>query len=464
MDPNPQDLTSILSVEDAKNWVGIPPELWTGFTEVTGPLPLVRDIAMITATEWANAIDATVITSVGTAGSDGTPTTTSLAIRVSEKGRLRGLRRVARLMFGLDPSELPTPALANSALGAVAANGPDPCRTEVAAVLDQTTKSRIIPLPKRAVSKMFDEYKLLYGAYPDRESEPTYDLICAMDTVLKELRPPYGDLAIIRPHGRDWQRKLTFMGTILGSSGEIVRKELSGPPSFKEWWRSWKVYKALLLLLKVATSAALDAYAEHIRELSEEAPWDLVYAADVLMRLEEFECIRRDLEERRGKLSTIAVSIADALVPFDATMPWNSVFLYSTSSPEGRAFWVKHVTNQVLFVTTHASSRQVTTAERPQPKNERAPHTSPPPGDREVPWMKKPRVESSTPACTKYNSADGCTTNEADCPHSLGHYCAFCKIPGHATIACYSAHPELRKAGSFQQQGKGGNKQRGTAK
>jgi hypothetical protein len=130
MDPSPQDLTAIHTVEDAKNWVGISPELWTGFSDAIGHISLVRDIATVPAIDWEIAINATVISSAGTAGSDGTPTTTSLAIRGADKGRLIVLRRVARLVFGLDPSEAPTQALASSAPGAVAAIVPDPSRTE----------------------------------------------------------------------------------------------------------------------------------------------------------------------------------------------------------------------------------------------------------------------------------------------------------------------------------------------
>jgi hypothetical protein len=300
------------------------------------------------------------------------------------------------LVFGLDPSELPSPSLASSAPGAVAANVPDPSRTEVAAVLDQTTKSRIIPLSQARSFEQVRGVQTSVWGISGRESEPIFDPICAMDTLLKELRPPYGDLAIIRPHGRDWQRKLTFMGTILGSSG--------GKSSGKNF-QDRRLSKSGGALGRCTKSCCyywrwrLPPPSTRMRNTLEDFP----------KRLEEFECIRRDLEAKRGKLSSVAVGIADALVPFDATRPWNSVFLYSVTSPEARAFWDEHVTKQAFLSATHSSTRQVTTAEKPHPKTERKPHTPPTPGDREVPWIKKTRVALSMPACAKYNSAKGCT-------------------------------------------------------
>ena len=53
------------------------------------------------------------------------------------------------------------------------------------------------------------------------------------------------------------------------TTGEWKRTEQPGPPGFQDWWRSWRVYRTALLLLKACSPEPLDLYAEFIRGLTE---------------------------------------------------------------------------------------------------------------------------------------------------------------------------------------------------
>lgn len=82
------------------------------------------------------------------------------------------------------------------------------------------------------------------------------------------------------------------------SMGEWQRKEMPGPPDYEAWSEIFRCVRTTFLLLETLTAERMDAYAEHIRQLSARFGrmcWDLVYTADVHMRSEQFERIRRKL-------------------------------------------------------------------------------------------------------------------------------------------------------------------------
>ena len=77
--------------------------------------------------------------------------------------------------------------------------------------------------------------------------------------------------------------------------GSRQRKELPGPPSFVCWWASFGVYRTTLLLLDVAPPEILDNFGGMVWSLSflYDDAWFVVYNADVRMRSEPFERLRR---------------------------------------------------------------------------------------------------------------------------------------------------------------------------
>ena len=90
-------------------------------------------------------------------------------------------------------------------------------------------------------------------------------------------------------------------------------------PTFEFWLASYRVYRCIVLLIDMAGPEVLDKYGELIRSfVSTYTPecWFLVYLADVRMRSEHFERLRRFAE--RGEQPPSGVVYA--------ARPWNAVF------------------------------------------------------------------------------------------------------------------------------------------
>lgn len=117
-----------------------------------------------------------------------------------------------------------------------------------------------------------------------------------MHHLIQSKANPYIDFAIFGPNGLRLLRKLTFSSISLNSQGEWQRKEVPGPPDFESWFQIFRCVRTTLLLLESASAERMDAYAEHIRQLTlrfgSECCDILVYTADVHMRSEQFERIR----------------------------------------------------------------------------------------------------------------------------------------------------------------------------
>ena len=112
------------------------------------------------------------------------------------------------------------------------------------------------------------------------------------------------------------------------------------------------VYRTALVLLDIVPPEPLVAYAEHIRNLSSEfgpSCWFLIYQADVRMRSEEFERIRRRYLAENEKAT--------------AKETWSYVVSKAVGSEDGKSntFWQSEVKDKCMLYTTRTrSARQLT--------------------------------------------------------------------------------------------------------
>ena len=260
-----------------------------------------------------------------------------------QNGRLERLRRAARVRAGYAPGDprrptAPEPASAAPGGAALQAGGPpqrDPTEgpsghraggraVKLSSVLDQTLDAPLVPIPPADVRALFASYRAKRGAYPAADIEPTHDQLAALRQVVAADAPPYADFAVFGPHGRRLLQRLAFTSFVYNPDGSWQRRELPGPPTFEAWWSSWRVLRTALLLLDVVDPEHLDNYGEHVRALNlryRQEAWFIVYTADVRMRSEHFERLRRVLEERFTAAGQSAASSG-----FDPKRPWNAVF------------------------------------------------------------------------------------------------------------------------------------------
>ena len=124
-----------------------------------------------------------------------------------------------------------------------------------------------------------------------------------------------------------------------------MTRELSGPPTFDDWRRSWRVYRFSFVVLGAASTARLDRYFERVQQLYADYGslggqnlWWVVCLADVRMRSERFERLRRALDDELESLTKLGRA-AEARI--DVRRPWDSVFLAAAEDDAWRDGAVK---------------------------------------------------------------------------------------------------------------------------
>ena len=137
------------------------------------------------------------------------------------------------------------------------------------------------------------------------------------------------------------------------------------------------VLKTTLLLLGACSPEPLDLYGEHIRSLRERLGGEvsfLIYQADVRMRSEEFERIRRRLQA-----GYCASDSASGPTRCDSARPWNAAPLEAVGSGSAHTatFWNTEVRDPAcLFLTRLRAQPQLTrdnTAQGTRPRVRQAP-------------------------------------------------------------------------------------------
>jgi hypothetical protein len=330
------------------------------------------------------------------------------------------------------------------------------------------------------------------GEDPQEDQEATGDQLASLDFRLRQGSTPFVDFAVWRPYGARLGRLLKFSAFLPLASGGFQTKEINGPASFDDWLKSWRVFAFAMTVLKAATRSKLEKYEARIARLNEQYPayWWVIGVADIRMRSEHLERIRRKLQrEATAGMTPLGTSA------FDADMPWDAAF---REAARDEPFWYENVDKKALmFATQLRSSKQLndegigsvveaganTSSSRLQPKRGRSPvSVSPDPGrlskrarqranirktkatgkepeqrpalprdsSRRAPGGKgkngkggnrngkgdgrKSMDSSGSQLCWPWNHrANGC---EASCPAMRAHACEWCLSTSHRSIAC----------------------------
>lgn len=330
IDPTPEELATIVSRAKAVEWGGLGSNAWSGSANDLGGPNVIREITMLPATAWEKMLDTKdlVISADGPTATNFTP---------MDKSRLISLRRVCRLRCGLAPGEAVIPPPADFTLVPSSSNSPvapavgSGQSLSLDIFVDQTLKIPLVQFLALEVRKMSVDYENTNGASPSDDTEPTSFQLSALAQLFAMDLPPYVDYALWGPHGRRLLHRLTFVAMVPLGDGTSQREERAGPASFDLWWGCHRVYRAGAMLLTKVSAGPMDAYANIIRKLQAMYPWYIVYTADVRMRSERFEKIRRRLESAH----------AAGLCPkFDTNAPWDLAFIEAAA---GKDLWDDNV-------------------------------------------------------------------------------------------------------------------------
>ena len=215
--------------------------------------------------------------------------------------------------------------------------------------VDSALDTEIIVLTKPHLEKLFAAYRTARGEFPSEEIEPTEEQISAVHQLISTGGPPtstFPSLALTadgssansrlflttitppREHGNVWSSPAHLTSRAGGDSGWC-----SSARSFCWGFKPER----------------LDLYGEHLRSfVTKYGPdrWFLVYQADIRMRSEHFERIRRKLQIDfdAGKPDDFG---------FNPKSPWDAVF---AAAVKDRDFWDSEIRDKALLYLTKVST------------------------------------------------------------------------------------------------------------
>ena len=362
IDPTVEDLGKITTIDNAFQWLntGEAARLALLGEIGGGATPALRDIVYIKSVDWETALCNIVVK---------VPDAPSRAPTAIEYGHFAMLRRIARLRCGLTAVEasITAPVVGGSEPGQVALlsqppSAPGTISTEpkikLALVLDPSLDSELVRLPQTVFRAMFTRYIAVRGAEPSEDIEPTHEQVSALHQVINNDLVPYADFSIWSPHGRRMVGKLAYCAYTFQPDGTWHKRELPGPPSWDHWWASYRVLRTAFLLLEVADPEILDNYGELIRSFVTTygaRAWFIVYNADIRMRSEHFDRIRRR-KEREHEAAVVA------LIPstYDPAKPWKAVFAAALTEDN---WWQDNLHRPALLFLTQQRSAAETVAD-----------------------------------------------------------------------------------------------------
>ena len=444
MDPTTEELENIASFDDAMDWSGVEGVLRTQLAAVMGGLRKVREVALITRTSWDNAVASLRIPLPPDPAAPDVERNRPL--QPVEEARIESLRRVCFLRIGKEPDlpgqtgptapqagtmPFPTPGGTNASSSGIPATSPTK-KLRLSAILDPTLEADIIPLSTAELGDMYTSYRERFGDFPSPECDPTSDQVAAVKQVLASGSPPFACFTTFGPHGQRLLRRQTFTGWQLNvATGEWAKREQPGPSNFHAWYKCWRVYRTVMLLLEACPAERLDNYAEAIRgyvtQYGDET-WFLISKAETLMRSEHLDRLRRQLRNNPE-------------FGFTEASPWGACYALAIKDHE---FWTRELhTPATLWLARN--KREMPTKEEPgqssappkRQKQNRPPRRGYEGEDNSVKDEAGLYIinRRGTNICRNWNAGKCGNSNAAQskCKNGRSHQCHICLGPHQAT-------------------------------
>ncbi|CAE8629493.1 unnamed protein product, partial [Polarella glacialis] len=373
--PSVTELAALTTVSSLWMYVQLDESVWNAFSAKVGGITSVRVLAAMPADLLKTGIAALRIPLTAPA----TPSVREATpVEVIQVGLIW---RIARQSVGL-PDVDPLQVLGGSSSAPQPASSAAPSNTphymqtplespskrvKTSAVLDQADDTEIQVRSSALMMQHFANHVEVTGAEPLSEVEPTPEQVSAMfERIVVRSEAPYADFSVLTPFGQRLQRTMKTRSWLLQQDGTWKALDVPGPPTFEAWQSCFRVYKAILFMLrydqdavpgpgsqaprKIVSPASIEMYYENFRALSHEFPeaWHLCMSAEDRMRGEHLERIKR-LLDRALLQGQVPLGIV-----YNAANPWDGVFQYAA---QDAAFWDANVRRPAL--TFLARNRQV---------------------------------------------------------------------------------------------------------
>jgi len=433
LDPTGEEMASIKTVNDIFAWIGSSKAfIEAAYTALGGSEPRIRDLVAIGSKDWHDVSESI---KVG-----------ERPMSPIERGHFALLRRAARLRVQLPANDDTTTS--GGSVGTTlaipgAAAPPLPlaeARIKLSVLVDPAMDSELVRLPGLEIRIMYDKYVSTRGAEPSEDIDPTTEQLSAVKQILDAGLAPYVDFALFGPYGKRFLAKLSMVAWSYLPNGQWLRRDLPGPPTFEYWWSSFRVLRTTFLLLGAVDTELLDNYGELVRGFHNtygHEAWFIIYMADVRMRNEHFDRIRRRVERDHDRDERAGIKS-----DFDLSRPWNTVFAKAVADKD---WWGDNLhRDAMLYLGRIKTAAQVTDDGTAQPALDHhrgSGHVGNIGGggkrtrSEEPRKKKKNKAKESEGICSQYNSAKGCRRGKV-CRQD--HACSFCRKPGHTKLECFS--------------------------
>eukprot|EP00435_Cladocopium_sp_Y103_P074369 s203_g48.t1 len=479
--PNAATLATLDTLERIRQWCRCDLPTWQAVDRALGGVADATWFAMLPVSLLRSTLRSVRV---------GTP---ARELHAMETIHIAYMWRVARQTLGmsdLDPLADPTPS---PAVAVAAPTGGMQKKIKASSVTDQMDDTEINLMSRTELDEAHAYHIEMTGAEPADESEPTGEQISALrDRIVKRGERPYADFSILTPYGRTMQKQLKTRSWVMQQDGSFRALDVPGPPSFDAWAACWKVFRAILYMLRypaavggnplrVVTQACLEEYFERVAKLNNDYPeaWHLLMKAEDKCRSEMFERYRRQLTKAAAE-NRLPMGLE-----FNPLQPWIGVFTYAARHKD---FWDEHVVGPAMLfiarggrkITADAAQSmrmtepaqealnltpEAATKKRKKPKEQpaplvpspSAPHPTPrtpKKGKKKPPPILSPGESITLPRRRVRRYASGLQKGsrvEEPCRDSRAHVCQFC-LGKHPNNQCDQA-PKGGKAA-----GKGKNK------
>lgn len=262
--PTDTEMAALTDLPATVRWCALDQAVWREINNAFGQFPNIRLLAHAPPEGIATALEHMELRRVGADGALLDPPTRPLTMVEMVQTAL--VWRVCRKCFGLEDIDIlapgvvarlsaPTPAAVAMAPAPMAVGGTTKQlgvqKVKVSQIADQLDDTELELVGKAEVDEAYAQYRLVMGADPVKETEPTAEQLTVMiNKVVTRGAAPYADFSVLTPYARRTQRQLKAKGFLLQEDGAWKQTEVAGPPNFAAWTSCWDVYRTILLMLR----------------------------------------------------------------------------------------------------------------------------------------------------------------------------------------------------------------------
>jgi len=203
--------------------------------------------------------------------------------------------------------------------------------TKPATTIDQGSDVEGVTVSEADVSQGYVKCENEMGKPPFRTSVDQYMGIVHLISLQA---PLYADFRV-------------FGSFFIAADGTLEKCEVYGPTSASDWNQSYRVLSTILIMQEAVSPEELDAYHNHIADYAArygDRCWPTIYQADVCMRQERMQTIRRRGVQTHDAGPQVAIRAGvDEIKP--RRYVWTQAVLES-------GFWLKEIQEKCLLLLT----------------------------------------------------------------------------------------------------------------